>query len=599
MSVSTYEPDSSQIIHESKIDFKQRIIVKTIHIMQGDRSLPIIAVRLQMDGYPYTLPSNAEVKLRWGKRDHTFVYKKVLGCDTTRQIVYFDIDEQMSYFNGPHNPILELTIDGKVVGSSYIPFEVDRNPIQQGDIESQIKFTDLDATMNELHKAEQNASAYASEAKEIITKLPLLETELEQQLNNTSSSAINDINTKKDSSIQDINDIKDQVILDINTARDNSIEDVKNTSQEVLNNKQDLLTENTDIQIKNLTAKNLDLSYTAEDGKTRKNGKVKSDLTPYSDSTQNLGSNTKQWKDIYVKEINAGVEINIKTGRLKADGKPEYITIVRKSNGENMFGYLRILDTDGRTIYYGGEGSMRFAENTIAVMTNDLGSTSPMLDISDQIALNALTIISPFSPNAVNSIPKVKFGGSEEVTDGGTGIEVMLAVKTEEYGVVPFAIDKNGNMYYKGEMLDRINHLYEHTIYMNVDGGNSINDKIQSTYIEFNILSSNPTPVIFDDNRYSDRDYFFGKIRELVNLTGNTTYQTINIYCDDASFTSYGESFIPYNVRIFANELDVGMSADFRSQDDQSYQFYVRARDKNEVYPINVWSFYDTVRKIF
>lgn len=160
MAIETYTlpEDRTVIVHETKVDFNQRCLQKTIHIMQYDKSLPIISVKLFSNGEPYVLPESAELRVRWGKRDRTFVYKEVLGCDETRQIAYFDVDEQMSYFDGPCNPILELTINGKIAGSSYIPFNIDRNPIQNTDIESHSEYPEVVEVIEDVRELKQNVS---------------------------------------------------------------------------------------------------------------------------------------------------------------------------------------------------------------------------------------------------------------------------------------------------------------------------------------------------------------------------------------------------------------------------------------------------------
>ena len=149
MAIQTYNVPTDRIIHKAKVDFSQRCIQKTIHIVQYDKS-SVIAVELFLNGEEYVLPSHADVKVRWGKRDRTFIYKDALGCDANRHIVYFDVDEQMSFFYGPCNPILEVVISGSKSGSSVIPFEIDRNPIQDGDIESSNEYVDLSKSVQEV-----------------------------------------------------------------------------------------------------------------------------------------------------------------------------------------------------------------------------------------------------------------------------------------------------------------------------------------------------------------------------------------------------------------------------------------------------------------
>ena len=74
MSVSTYVPDSTKILHIAYADFVSRQIGRTVHVVQYDDSLPLLAVKLFSDGQPYTIPSNANISIKLGKSDGKFVY---------------------------------------------------------------------------------------------------------------------------------------------------------------------------------------------------------------------------------------------------------------------------------------------------------------------------------------------------------------------------------------------------------------------------------------------------------------------------------------------------------------------------------------------
>jgi hypothetical protein len=143
--------------------------MEPVHLVQYDKSLPIIACKLFQGGYSYTLPENAECEVRWGKPDHTFVYKPVLGCNENRNIVYFDVDEQMSYFYGLHTPIIELKINDKIAGSSYIKVMIDKNPIQEGDIESHCEYYDFDEAVRKVEEALE--ACYTKEQLTYLLKL--------------------------------------------------------------------------------------------------------------------------------------------------------------------------------------------------------------------------------------------------------------------------------------------------------------------------------------------------------------------------------------------------------------------------------------------
>ena len=93
--VNTINPQLlvNKIIHNTCVDFAGRkMLYKKIHLVQYDDRLPIIAVTLYKDGLKYALPQQTTTcKVRWGKKDNTFVIKDVLGCSEDRTIVYFDI----------------------------------------------------------------------------------------------------------------------------------------------------------------------------------------------------------------------------------------------------------------------------------------------------------------------------------------------------------------------------------------------------------------------------------------------------------------------------------------------------------------------------
>ncbi len=136
MSVSTYVPDSTKILHIAYADFVSRQIGRTVHVVQYDDSLPLLAVKLFSDGQPYTIPSNADISIKLGKSDGKFVYNPALGCDSTRHIAYFEITYQMVVLAETVSPVIEVRIGSSIAASSSIGIIIDRNPIQRDDIES-------------------------------------------------------------------------------------------------------------------------------------------------------------------------------------------------------------------------------------------------------------------------------------------------------------------------------------------------------------------------------------------------------------------------------------------------------------------------------
>ena len=134
--MNVYTPNDQVIVHETMVDFSNRIIPKPIHIVQYDDGLPIIAVKTYLNNSVYRIPSSASVNMRFKKKDGTFVYNEALGWNNDRTIVYFEVRRQMTVVKGHYAPIVELVIDENVAGSSAILVEIDPNPIQDGDVES-------------------------------------------------------------------------------------------------------------------------------------------------------------------------------------------------------------------------------------------------------------------------------------------------------------------------------------------------------------------------------------------------------------------------------------------------------------------------------
>lgn len=141
MIIRPYIVPPEKLVHRTLVDFGgKRMVQKTLHFMQYDRTLPIVEVTLFNNGNKYYIPElGSSCKVRLSKPDKTFVYKDVLGCSEDGNLVYFEMDEQMTVINGQVEAILELIISGSVAGSSYINIIIDKNPVQEDDIESSIE----------------------------------------------------------------------------------------------------------------------------------------------------------------------------------------------------------------------------------------------------------------------------------------------------------------------------------------------------------------------------------------------------------------------------------------------------------------------------
>ena len=168
MGVSNYTPTG--ISHVTSVDFSKRSVNQPVHIVQYDKTLPILAVSLYNNGQLYSLSETMDVSIRLGKPDRTFVYNKALGCDSTRTIVYFEITEQMTVFDCEYYPVIEIKDGEKVANSSTIYLVVDRNPVQTDYVESTYEYKELIEYRDEALKAKEAAKLSETNAKESETK---------------------------------------------------------------------------------------------------------------------------------------------------------------------------------------------------------------------------------------------------------------------------------------------------------------------------------------------------------------------------------------------------------------------------------------------
>lgn len=128
--------DSTRIVHSIKADLVARYFPPVVRLVQYDQSLPVIAVSLMQNGQTYTLPSGAAANIRVHKPDATYVYNPALGCDSTRNIVYFEVTQAMAAANGDGLAIVEIVVDGDIAGTSLTTLHFEENPVPEDAIES-------------------------------------------------------------------------------------------------------------------------------------------------------------------------------------------------------------------------------------------------------------------------------------------------------------------------------------------------------------------------------------------------------------------------------------------------------------------------------
>ena len=191
-----YTPASDKFVHKVSVDFKRRAVNEQIHVVQYDNSLPIIAVSLFSDYMPYSIPANAEGNIRIKKKDGTYVYNPALGCNSDGTVLYFEVTHQITTFPGVLEPIIEIRIGTMVAASGTIKVEVDKNPIQSGDIESTNEYKTIQGYVEVVKEnarnaklSEDNAKISENNAKTSETNSKASETAAANSANDASNSA--------------------------------------------------------------------------------------------------------------------------------------------------------------------------------------------------------------------------------------------------------------------------------------------------------------------------------------------------------------------------------------------------------------------------
>lgn len=143
MGGDTYTPNAYNQLKPCSVDFDVRVVQAPVHLVQYDRTLPILAVSLYKSGQPYTVPAGANVLVRLHKNDGFVVYNPALGVSADRTMAYVAVTVQMTTCWGKHEAVIEVELDDQVACSGKLVLDVDKNPVQQGDIESSNEFKTL------------------------------------------------------------------------------------------------------------------------------------------------------------------------------------------------------------------------------------------------------------------------------------------------------------------------------------------------------------------------------------------------------------------------------------------------------------------------
>ena len=150
MAAANYIPPAEALIKATRADFDRRDVVQPVHLVQYDDTLPVLAVALYKGGQPWTLPTGADVNLRMDKKDGHYVYNPALGVSSDRRTVYMAVTAQMTTGYGTFAPVVEVLAGGGVAGMAALRLDIDRNPVQDGMLESTDEYKAVQALAAEV-----------------------------------------------------------------------------------------------------------------------------------------------------------------------------------------------------------------------------------------------------------------------------------------------------------------------------------------------------------------------------------------------------------------------------------------------------------------
>ena len=163
--MTSYTPPSNKIIHVTSVDFVTRQISDPVLLVQYDDTLPILEVHLFQNGVKYNLSSSSNVNIRFKNLDGYKVYNPALGYNSSdTSIVYFNITQTMTVSHGKSFGVVEIGSGDGIANSAPISFIIDKNPIQNSDIDASDDMQSIAAFVSQAQESATSASASASAA---------------------------------------------------------------------------------------------------------------------------------------------------------------------------------------------------------------------------------------------------------------------------------------------------------------------------------------------------------------------------------------------------------------------------------------------------
>ena len=133
---TNYTPTSEKIVHTVNADFVKSLVNEPIRLVQGDKTLPIIAVKLSIGELQYTIPNDASVYLNVAVNTGVHYKIEAAGYNVVNNetIVYFIVDSTLTDAFGTYKAIVSVELENAIAGTSYFNITINKHPIQPGSI---------------------------------------------------------------------------------------------------------------------------------------------------------------------------------------------------------------------------------------------------------------------------------------------------------------------------------------------------------------------------------------------------------------------------------------------------------------------------------
>ena len=165
MALNVYTPPETAVVHKTTVDIGNiRPMPQVIKLTQGDKSLPLIAVKLLNTGQPYEVPESAtDAVFNFLKGDGKAVINSALGVSEDRQTVYVEATEQTCASAGRGQAILQIQVGEQVAGTGIFNIDVTPNPTTDASL-SETEIGVLQGLVDEANDAKTGAQQSASNA---------------------------------------------------------------------------------------------------------------------------------------------------------------------------------------------------------------------------------------------------------------------------------------------------------------------------------------------------------------------------------------------------------------------------------------------------